>query len=61
MKFMPKVVAVVFTVIVGIFTFHQLAVGNPFQDEVPPFFVLLPFFILGCIGVYNVFSKAKKS
>lgn len=55
MKFAGKIISITFTVIMGIFTFYQLAVGNPFYDEISPFIATLAFFVIGIIGVIFVF------
>ncbi len=59
MKFAGKVITITFTAIMGLFTLYQLAVGNPFYDEVNPFVATLVFFIMGVIGVIFVFRMKR--
>lgn len=59
MKFAGKVITITFTVIMGIFTLYQLAVGNPFYDEINPFIATLLFFIMGVVGVIAVFRMKR--
>ena len=59
MKFAGKVITITFTVIMGLFTLYQLAVGNPFYDDINPFIATFVFFILGVVGVIAVFRMTR--
>jgi hypothetical protein len=59
MKVAPKIITIVFLAITGFFTVHQIAVGNPFRDPVPPALTLAVFFLIGGFCTFYVFAHAK--
>ena len=59
MKFSVKLIALIFVVFIGLFTFYQFLVGNPFFDTFHPAWMTLLFFILGVMVLIAVFRKKK--
>ncbi len=57
MKFSVKIIMVLFTGIMALITLHQLFIGNPFKDEVHPFFALLPFLVMGMLSTFLAFGE----
>lgn len=55
-----KTFTIIFLVFIGIFTFYQYLVGNPFFDEVPPVLVYLGAFILGVLGIFAIIREKHK-
>ncbi|MGA2141802.1 MAG: hypothetical protein ABSG94_05200 [Brevinematales bacterium] len=59
MKRAAVIISLVFLAIVVFFTIHQLFLGNPFRDEIPPALTLSLFLIIGGFCSFYVFSHAK--
>lgn len=60
MRFSVKIVVILFTGILILITLHQLFIGNPFKDEVHPFIVLIPFFIMGTVSILLAFKSKEQ-
>jgi len=60
MKASVKIVVILFSGIMALFTLHQLFVGNPFKDEIHPFFALVPFLLMGILSTLLVFKSKEE-
>lgn len=45
----PRRILLAFLIVVGIFSSYQFFIGNPFFDEVPPFWVYALFLLMAVV------------
>lgn len=55
-----KTFAIIFMVLIGLLTFYQILIGNPFFDEISPVIVFISATLMGVLAITAIILEKRR-